>query len=179
MDRSSLIGITLIALVVSVWIFFQSTTSVRDVTPQQSAQKKERVDSTSSATAPTAPAVGFQPAPERTITVTTDNIQVQLSSKGATITSYILRKYQPWCKEEFPDALVDLVERDVHEYGFSFRSTNGSKVSAEDVPFTWLVPSSNLTVGGSDSVVVVGRAVTDSGGVIERTYTFHGTQYAV
>jgi YidC/Oxa1 family membrane protein insertase len=27
--------------------------------------------------------------------------------------------------------------------------------------------------------VVVGRAVTDSGGVIERTYTFHGTQYAV
>lgn len=179
MDRSSLIGITLIALVVSVWIFFQSTMSVRDVTPQQSAQKKERVDSSTSATAPAAPAVGFQPAPDRTITVTTDNLKVQLSSKGATITSYVLRKYQPWCKDEFPDAYVDLVERDVHEYGFSFRSKNGSKVSAEDIPFTWLVSESDLSVGGSDSLVVVGRAVTDSGGVIERTYTFHGSQYAV
>jgi len=179
MDRRSLLGIILIALVVSAWIFFQSMTSTRDVTPEATQQKIETADSLSSVTKPEAPPVAFTAEPETFVTIETDKIVATLSSQGGTIRSWVLKDYQPWFKDEIPDARVDLIHKGAHEYGFNFRALNGSKVEATQVPFTFDVPSGRHTVSGTDSLTITARATTASGGVIERTYTFKGTEYGV
>ena len=180
MDRSALIGIILIALVVGVWVFFQSTVSRRDVTPQKTEQIREARDSTQAASksAEEQP-VDFVSAPERTITIETDVMRVRLSSQGATVSSWILKNYQPWCKEDYPNALVDLVKPGVKEFDFNFRAMNGGKVQGKNVPFTWQVPEQPLTVSGSDSITVTATASTVEGGRIERSYTFYGSKYGI
>ena len=179
MDRRSLLGIILIALVVSAWIFFQSMTSTRDVTPEQTQQKKETADSLKSVTQPEAPSVAFSDQEESLVTIETDKLIAVLSSQGGTIRHWILKEYQPWFQDAYPDARVDLIHRGAHEYGFNFRAVNGSKVEATQVPFTFDLPAGRHTVNGSDSLTVIARATTASGGVIERTYTFKGTEYGV
>jgi YidC/Oxa1 family membrane protein insertase len=181
MDRNSLIGIILIATVVGVWVFLQGTTSTRDVTPEKTRIISEQRDSAKAAVKPKESAVRFQkPAnSERTLTVHTDLAVIRLSSYGATITSLKLKKYQPWYKDEAPDAIVDLIQPGAHEYGFSFRTMNGSKVEGSSVPFDWVTSKDVNVVRGSDSLVVKAVARTEEGGIIERTYRFIGNKYDV
>ncbi|NQW29121.1 MAG: membrane protein insertase YidC [Ignavibacteria bacterium] len=181
MDRNSLIGIILIATVVGVWVFLQSSTSTRDITPEKTKQKVEQRDSIKSAVKPEVSSVVFtKPSEsERTLTVQTDLITVRLSSYGATFTSYKLKNYQPWYKETAPNALVDLIQPGAREFGFSFRTMNGSKVEAVSIPFEWSTNKDVVTVTGSDSVIIKGTARTLDGGIIERSYRFTGNKYDV
>lgn len=181
MDRNSLIGIILIAVVVGVWVFIQGTTSSRDVTPEQTRAKSEQRDSTLSAVKPQESKISFQTpeVSERILTVNTDLATIRLSSYGATIRSLKLKNYQPWYKADAPNALVDLIQPGAREFGFSFRTMNGSKVDAVSVPFEWNVSRDMFEVGGSDSIVITGTARTVDGGVIERTFRFVGNRYDI
>ncbi len=179
MDRRSLLGIILIGIVVSAWVFIQSMFTSRDVTPEQTKAKKERVDSVRTAVKPEAPAVAFATTPERVITVETDRIIARLSSKGATIVSWKLKDFQPHYKAEQPNALVDLVQPGAREFGFNFRSITGAKVEAKNVPFEWTTSSEQLRVTGQDSLVVTATSATAEGGRIERSYVFRGDAYGV
>lgn len=112
MDRSSLIGIISIAIVVSAWVFFQSlATSERDVTPEATKAKKITADSVRSAVEPETPKPTFVNAPERIVTVETDLVIAKLSSVGATIRSLKLKEFQPWYRKQKPDVLVDQIGR--------------------------------------------------------------------
>ncbi|RPI68298.1 MAG: membrane protein insertase YidC [Ignavibacteriae bacterium] len=179
MDRRSLLGIILIGIVVSAWVFIQSMFSTRDVTPEQTKAKQEVVDSVRTAVTPEAPPVAFVGAPERVITVETDRVVARLSSQGATIVSWKLKDFQPHYKLEQPDALVDLIQPGTHEFGFTFRSITGAKVDASSVPFQWNVDAEHVKVSGNDSLVVTGSTTTPEGGKIERSYVFRGDAYAV
>jgi YidC/Oxa1 family membrane protein insertase len=179
MDRTSLIGIILIALVVSVWVFFQSTVSERDVTPAKTQEVRQTTDSVRSVTEPKAPPIAFDEGQNRTVVVENDVMRLRFSSQGATIRSWVLKDYQPWYKEEQPEARVDLIKPWVHEFDFTFRATNGSKVEGRNVPFTWQHGADELTVSGSDSVVITAIARTEDGGQIERTYVVYGNRYGI
>ncbi len=178
MDRRSLLGVILIGLVVAVWVFVQSMFSTRDVTPQRTAVRKERADSVQTAVT-NKPAPAIAPLPESILVVETDRIRVKLSSQGGTIRSWILKDYRPWDHAQRPQALVDLVQPGAHEFGFTFRRMDGSKVQAQDVPFEFQVPDTMIRVSGTDSVAVTAIATLPEGGRIERTYIFHGSRYGV
>ncbi|GMV52684.1 MAG: membrane protein insertase YidC [Chlorobi bacterium] len=182
MDRTSLIGIILIGVVVASWIFIQSTFSSRDITPQQTAAKKEKADSSRTAVTSVlaqADTPAKAPLPEERITIETDLLRVVLSSQGGTIRSWKLKGYKPWYHALKPHDMVDLVHPGAHEFGFSFRQTNGSKLNAYDIPFTWGTGQRTIVVKGADSVVIRGTATLPSGGSIERDYVFYGNRYGV
>lgn len=185
MDRNSIIGIILISIVVGAWVFFQSMTSTRDVTPEQTKQRTEHADS--ARTAVVAPATGtstpvssLTPShTERMLTVETDRLRVRLSSYGGTIRSWKLIGYHPWYGVGDTSSLVDLVHPGVREFGFSFRTMTGAKVKAKDLNFVFDAPSDVVRVSGNDVTTIRATAALSGGGTIVRTYTFHGNAYGV
>lgn len=183
MDRNSIIGMVLIGLIVGVWMFFQSTMQTTDVTPEQTARRREMADSVAivTRTGQTEPSDAplFVPAPERALTIVTDVLRVRLSSRGATIRSWQLNDYRPWYKDIDTSARVDLVQPGAHEFGFTFRTTQGAKISAPMVPFVWDVSTDSLRVTGASTLTIRGTARTVTGGTIVRTYTFSGSTYDV
>lgn len=184
MNRSSLVGIILIALVVSLWIFYQSITTRRDVTPEQTQRRREQVDSIRSTIVqpstdrPSSP-VDFIQVPSRTLTIETDLLRVRLSSEGATIRSWKLKNYRPWYKDSDTDALVDLIHPGAHEFGFSFRTVTGAKVVAVGVPFDFKTSADTIRLTGSETITINAIARVDGGGSIVRSYTFTGSTYDV
>ena len=154
MDRKSLIGIVLIGLLVAVWVFIQSMISTRDVTPAATEQKQEKRDSIATAIVNDVATPITNTTSEKLITIVTDKLFVRLSSYGGTIRSWQLNDYQPWYKDSLPKARVDLVHPGSHEFGFTFRQTDGSKINAKDINFDWMVSNSVVTVKGNDSVIV-------------------------
>ncbi|MBI2794470.1 MAG: membrane protein insertase YidC [Ignavibacteria bacterium] len=184
MNKSSLLGIILIALVVSLWIFYQSMTTRRDVTPEQTQRRREQVDSIQSTIVPPSaarqlPPVDFIQAPPRTLTIETDLLRVRLSSEGATIRSWKLKKYRPWYKDSVPGAIVDLIHPGAHEFGFSFRTITGAKIVATDVPFNFSATSDTIRLTGNETTTINAIARVVGGGSIVRSYTFTGSTYDV
>jgi len=177
MDRQSLIGVILISVVVGLWIFFQSSTTQRDVTPQKTAQKTEQQEVKKAAVVPDAPPVNFQSAPSRTITVASDLYRIRLSSDGATVRSWQLKKYHPWYKDT--SAHVDIVQPGAYEYGFSFRAMNGKKVEARSIPFMWETDKDSIYVAPGQTLTIRATAMVSPGGTITRSYTFSGDHYDV
>lgn len=179
MDRNTLIGVVLISVVIGVWIFFQSSTTRRDVTPEKTAQKVEQQEVAKVTVQPAAPAIAFQPAPARTITIVSDLYRIRVSSEGATFRSWRLNRYRPWYKDQDTSARVDIIRPGVHEFGFSFRATNGRKVEAKNIPFTFDTSADSIRVESGETVVLQATAIADGGGTIARTYTFTGDKYDV
>lgn len=179
MDRQSLFGIILISLIIGVWFYFQSGTTTRDVTPQQTAVTKEQQEVAKAAVVPEAPAVAFAPAQPRAITVTSNLYRIELSSRGAMVRSWQLLDYRPWYHQQDTSKRVDLVRPGKLEYGFSFRAMNGKKVSSETIPFTFDAPSDAITVAPGQTVTVRATATVANGGKIVRTYTFSGDHYQI
>lgn len=177
MDRQSLLGIILISLIIGVWFYFQSGTSTRDVTPQQTAEKKEQQEVAKTAVAPEAPAVAFVPAQPRAIVITSKLYRIELSSRGAMVRSWQLLDYRPWYHKDDTAKRVDLVRPGKLEYGFSFRAMNGRKVSSETVPFTFETTTDTIFVSPGQTVTVRATARVAGGGSISRTYTFSGDHY--
>lgn len=179
MDRQSLIGVILISVVVGLWIFFQSSTTQRDVTPQKTAQKTEQQEVKRAAVEPDAPSVAFQSAPARTITVASDLYRIRISSDGATVRSWQLKKYHPWYKDRDTSAHVDIVQPGAYEFGFSFRAMNGKKVEAKSIPFVFETELDSLYVAPGQTLTIRATANVSPGGTITRTYTFNGDHYDV
>lgn len=177
MDRNSTIGLVLIGLVVAGWVFYQSTVSVRDVTPEKTAQHKELQDSVRTAVTPSKPVPpaisSAMQGDEDIVTVETDLLRVRLSSYGGTIRSWVLKNYNAWY-----GAPVDLIHPGSREYGFDFRLKNGAKVDGKALNFTWKNKGTSFRVKGTDTLMLTATVQADSG-IIERTYTFTGNAYDV
>ncbi|MDZ4745369.1 MAG: membrane protein insertase YidC [bacterium] len=190
MDRRSLIGIVLIAVIIGAWVFYQGSVTQRDVTPEKTAAQLERLDSAKAAAsvpdsarsaAPSAPSPAIAMADsnvrERILTIETDLLKVRLSSKGGTIKSWTLKKFRPWYAETDSSALVDLVQPYAQEYSFWFRSSTGARVEGKSIDFVWDSVSDTIRLTGSDTAIVRAIARTADGGSIERAFTFSGSKY--
>jgi len=182
MDRNSTIGIILISIVIGVWVFYQSSVNVRDVTPQQTKQATERADSVRSAVAPKATATPLatvgQAVAERTVVVETDLLRVNISSLGGTIRNLKLRSYRPWYATD-TTTLVDLVRPGVKELGFTFRSNTGAKIESRMLHFALDAPADVVKVSAGETFTLRATTTMQGGGRIVRTYTFNGSSYGV
>lgn len=200
MDRRSLIGIILIAVVIGAWVFYQGTVTTRDVTPEKTAELLAKQDSANAATgngsavgsaqgdaarsaAPSAPSTGIALADsnlsERMLTIETDLLRVRLSSKGGTIKSWTLKNFRPWYSAFDSLAHVDLVQQSMQEYSFWFRSTNGPRVEGKSIDFVWDSATDTVRLTGAQTATVRAVARTADGGSIERAFTFSGSKYDV
>ena len=185
MDRRSILALVMISMIMAVWLFLQPPV------PKQNAQPASSSGSQAAATLASsdrnAPPVRFTSVPRRTITVVTDLYSVQFTSDGAMVRSWKLNNYKPHYWKQHKNAVVDLIQPGAREFGFSFLvvpDTLSSRRSVDtlysaDVPFDFGTSPDTIRIAKKDTFELKATATTAFGGVITRTYKFHGGAYDV
>jgi YidC/Oxa1 family membrane protein insertase len=191
-NRQPLIGFLLIGVIISAWMFWQST----QAPPPKPAQKTETksVQSTQAQTPAQDPqqsqaqaqkALGalasLQNSTEELITVETDLATIQLTSKGASFHRWYLKQFKSWFGGE-----TQLIPYNppsgqaLGEFGVVFTSTESKQVDTRllNYRFDTQTPRT-IKVSGEQTATVVARLPLPNGGSIVRTYTFQGNTYAV
>ncbi|MEN3026853.1 MAG: membrane protein insertase YidC [Chlorobiota bacterium] len=175
MDKRTLLGIFLIALLTTIWMVYTSIYFAPRVPPADTAQvRREEAPGV-----PTRAAIGAvdttQMPPERWIEVETDLLRLRLSSYGATVAQWELRTYRDWRKEP-----VRLIPWGNRVLAVSYYDQQGQRVDTRRFPFTFLLPTDSLyRVSGQDSLVVRARYMADSLRFLERWYVIYGNRYDI
>ncbi len=112
--------------------------------------------------------------PAVTKQIETPLFTAQISSRGAAITSFVLKKYDTW--QHTP---VQLANPETHgsDIDLKFVASDGKTVSTNDLPFT-LDPKS-LVLGAGDTTSVSAFYRMDSDRYIEKDFRFRGPQYLI
>jgi YidC/Oxa1 family membrane protein insertase len=180
MDRNSVTGLALIALIMIVWLQFMS--------PEKKPLQTQSVKS--GQTAPQA-ALNQAPSPpltdnfggfavsatgtERLLRVENDVFRATLSSKGATLKSFVLKKHLDGNKKPF-----NLVTSDVKgALSLLFQTREGKKIDTRDLYFRTLSTDTLHTITGKEVYRVRYHLDAAPGQAIDITYEFSGQSYKV
>jgi YidC/Oxa1 family membrane protein insertase len=182
MDRNSVTGLALIALIMIVWLQFMS--------PAKKAAQEKQIPRTEKAersvtgggqvvAVPSADAfgvyAGVSSGKEDIVTVDNDLFTVKLSSKGATLKSVVLKKHLDGKLQPF-----DLVgNRDKGALSLLFLSTDGKKIDTRDLYFSKISQQGSVKLSGNDRAVVRYRLAIRPGQAIDITYSFSGNSYKI
>jgi YidC/Oxa1 family membrane protein insertase len=169
MDRQATVGFVLIAVVLMVWMWFN--------TPQPPKKSPERVDTsqvvdkelppTGAAQTKIADAEPSEHIPvsegygeffsgrttgtERILTINTDLYVVEISTKGGLIRRWELKQYKTW--NQSPVQMVDLEKRG--DFSLLFLSKDGKQINTRNLHFDANYNrSNNITLTGEDSISI-------------------------
>lgn len=185
MDRNSVTGLALIALIMIVWLQFMSPEkkALRENEPPGAA-KTELAGSGGERAAPAAlkPAsdtfgsfAAVSSGREELVKIDNDLFTITLSSKGATIKSVVLKKHLDGRMQPF-----NLVSgADKGALSLLFLSNEGIKIDTRDLYFRPLYTEKHTTLSGSRSAVVAYRLDVGPQQAIDITYRFFGNSYKV
>jgi YidC/Oxa1 family membrane protein insertase len=183
MDRNSLIGLLLIGLIFIVWIQLLSPSKPKPKPlPKQtdtSAASTAIIDSDSLKKLEAlekARALGIfsvaAEGEEKLITVETDLFTAVLSSKGATLKSFVQKKYLNEERKPF-----DLITSPNGATALFFQTRDGKNITTTDLYFTPKVNTEKITLTGKQSEKIPFELTLADGKKIEITYTFVGNLY--
>ncbi|MFM2132806.1 MAG: hypothetical protein RL156_87 [Bacteroidota bacterium] len=177
MDRQSIIGFVLIAIIITVWMVYNSSHTV-PVPPAPAAARQTAPDA---ATAPpstaslqsSAPAVAS--APEKLVKVETDKYTAWISSKGMTIARFELKGFQ-----SHSNTPVQLIKQGEHALGLTFTGNQGKPVDTRKLDATFIdLPYEPIVLTGTAAKTLRSRMDIGNGASIERTLTFTGNVYHI
>ncbi len=180
MDRQSLTGFVLIAIIITVWMFYNSS-QTKPPTPAQKQEQSSTQSSSGTAVAPQqqqqqsiqAPAVPQKP--EVLVLVETDKYKMWLSSKGMSIVRFELKDF----KSHYHEA-VQLIKQYQRELYLAYAGPDGKRVDTRQVDFVFNKLSSQVQrVSGNASYTLEASMDAGNGGSITRRMTFHGDSYHV
>ncbi len=200
MDKNTSIAFVLIGLILIVWLYFNSPTPQQHptnkaektaVTPKDTAaaktetkvqQQKEETKSQAEDAL-----LGGTQLPERIITVENDLVKLELTSKGARIRRYFLKKYKTWYHNEiapkdtnFYNQHVQLINTSKNggDFNIVFVTKEGKLVNTAHLDFS--TPASNYyyKVSGKDSLSIDFKFTGDNGKEIDKNFVFYGNNYA-
>ncbi|MFN8361740.1 MAG: membrane protein insertase YidC [Candidatus Kapaibacterium sp.] len=183
MDKRSIIGFTLIAIIIIAWIVYTST-NTRPVEPSSQKPAAAESKSTPKAQASTGSAGStsnslgstyskFSGKPEQFITIETDLYRAKISTKGGTIAWWELKKYNSWYGK--PAQLITPRSR---EFSLGFYSNDGQKIDSRDLDFTILPAGESFTLSGNQSLTLTAKLQVANGSFIAKKMTFHGDTYS-
>jgi YidC/Oxa1 family membrane protein insertase len=183
MDRNSVIGFALIAVIMMVWLQFMKPQQKAGL--EQAAARKELVTTQQAAlqapasTATKADSLGsfasVASGPERLITVENDLMKATISTKGATLKSLVMKKHLDGSHKPF-----DLVEsRQKGALSMLFLTSDGKRIDTRDLNFRCLSSDSSLTVNGTNKATLTFVLDVDSSRSMQVTYTFTGDSYTL
>lgn len=189
MDKQSVLGFVLIGLILIVWMWVQTPTAPPPRTSPADTMTAHAVRPAPRDTAPASPAVVPEAArgkdtsaaalgrffvkaasgEEKVLTVRTDLYTAEITTRGALIRKWELRKYLTWDKE--PVQLVDFDKG--ADFSLLFTSSDGKLIDTKNLFFSadfsaW--KTIDLTGESSVSVDLVLRL--DEGRSITKRYTF-------
>ncbi|NTV92589.1 MAG: membrane protein insertase YidC [Chlorobiaceae bacterium] len=181
MDRNSVTGLALIAMIMIVWLQFMSP----EKKPQlQTEPVKKELKSSAAATlgVPALPGTDnlgiFAPASagaEQLQTVENDLFKVTLSSKGATIKSVMLKKHLDGHLKQFN--LVSTPDKGA--LSLLFLSNDGKKIDTRDLYFRSVSLDTLKTLSGTDRYVIRYMLDVTPEKAIAITYGFTGNSYRI
>ncbi|TCD48196.1 membrane protein insertase YidC [Chlorobium sp. N1] len=188
MDRNSVTGLALIALIMIVWLQFMSPE--KKPLQQVSDAGKARTEQTAAAIAESAAKEAvvsastgdtfgmFAPAAtgkERLTKIDNDLFQAVVSSKGATLKSLVLKKHLDGNLKPF-----DLVS-DSKQGALSllFLTREGRRIDTRDLYFTGASLDTLHTVTGKETYALRYRLALSAKQSIEITYLFTGDSYSI
>jgi YidC/Oxa1 family membrane protein insertase len=181
MDRNSVIGFALIAVIMMVWLQFMNPNRKDGL--ENLPKNKEIAEQVQRAPAPPAvirqDSLGvFASAASGTnelFTVENDVFKATLASKGATLKSIVLKKHLDGSRKEF-----DLVRNnDKGALSILFLSRDGKKIDTRDLYFKNVSVDTRRSISGKETLAVRYHLSVAAGQDIEITYTFTGNSYAV
>lgn len=184
MDRNSVIGFSLIAVIMIVWLQFMKPEQKAKLDTAQTAREMVHKDSTASAPPPVAPETpaetlgSFAKAStgtEKIITIDNDLFTAKLSSKGATLKSMVLKKHLDVNGKPF-DLISDKAKGAL---SMLFLSNDGKRIDTRDLYFRSLDTKTSETVTGKQKLSVSFVLDVDASRSIEVTYTFTGDSYVI
>ena len=181
MDRNSVTGLALIAMIMIVWLQFMSPDKKPLQTPK--AAKTEQVEPVKAqqqaAALPVAENFGVFAAAsggkEQLLRVENDLFRATLSSKGATLKSLVLKKHLDGSSKAF-----DLVNNKANgALSLLFLTREGKKIDTRDLYFSTITLDTLRTITGKESYAVRYHLDVAPQQAIDITYLFSGKSYKV
>ncbi len=119
-------------------------------------------------------------APISIKTIETPYFTAQVSSKGAAISSFILKRYKTWDKK--PVELVNheaasMTDHAGADIDLKFVASDGKTVATNDLPFT--LDAKTVALGPSDSTSFSAMYQLDSNRSIQKIFHFSGAGYLI
>ena len=197
MDKQSTIAFILIGLILVVWLYFNSptpqppkpsqpdstlvqkdTTTHKAVVQKKEDKKPEPVDEQTSP-------FGISNAEEQIITIETNLARIELTSRGARIRRYFLKKYKTWYYNEVKDTSfytqdVQLVntQREGGDFNIIFVTKEGKLVNTALLNFTSSTQNYYYRLNGKDSLAVEYIFTTAGNKSIKKDFIFYADNYA-
>src|SRR5713101_1340121 len=189
MDRTTIIGFILIAVVLMVWIWMNSPPPQKIVPNQDSTTHRTGVVSDTSAESKTSPGTAKQTVTdslgkffshlggsgEKVFSIDADHFKAEISSKGGSIKSWELKDFKTW--NGYP---VDLVNQSRSgDLNLLFYTSDGKLINTKSLVFQPL-PNVRRTirVSGNDSVQLDFAVNINTKSRIVKSYTFTGDRYS-
>jgi YidC/Oxa1 family membrane protein insertase len=195
MDKNTSIAFILIGVILVTWLYFNSpapqpqqkkkseTTAVekKDTLSTKEAVKPKEDSKTAEESTP----FSSKMLEEKIITVETNLAKIELTSRGAKIRRYFLKKYKTWYHNQVKDTnfynqYVQLVNtaKNGGDFNIIFVTKDGKRVNTSLIDFTSNANNYYYKVNGKDSVSVNYTFTTDDGKSIKKNFLFYGDDYA-
>ncbi len=191
MDRNTSIAFILIGVVLITWLYFNS--------PAPQPPQKKKAETTLVAKKDTASVKEKEtPKPqeepnqftgkvlnEKIITIETDLAKIELTSRGAKIRRYFIKKYKTWYHNQVSDTNfynqhVQLVntQKEGGDFNIIFVTKDGKKINTSQIDFTSDASNYYYKVSGKDSLTIKYSFTTSDGKSIRKDFKFFGDNYA-
>jgi len=207
MDKQSTLAFVLMGMVLVVWLYFNSpepqpqvanqsdTTLVTEKTTPENIQDdkinssntsdKKGVTSTSTENVDSDNDGMFATTDleEKIITIETDLVKLELTSKGGKIRKYYLKKYQTWYYDNYEES--DFYNRHVQllnqtnggDLDIVFITQQGKLVNTSKLDFTTDAVNYHYKISGTDSLQISYSHNIDDEKVIRKNFTLFGNNY--
>jgi YidC/Oxa1 family membrane protein insertase len=195
MDKNTTLAFILIGLILVVWLYFNSPTPPppqpqtadstlvkKDTVAEKPAQEiaKKEIEQIESA-----PFGEIQPKEEEIVTIETDLVKLEMTSKGARIRKYYLKKYGTWYHYDikdttnFYDRHVQLVNPEKGgDFNIIFVTKEGKLVNTSALDFNSTIDKHYYKITGSDSLIAGYEFKTPDNRFIRKNFIFYANDYA-
>lgn len=190
MDRPTIIGFILIAVVLMIWMMMNAPPPATKMPAADSLAAVQRVPAPdTAAAAPTqrpakvgadADSLGkffshLVKGTAKTVVIQTDQYRAKISTRGAAVESWILKGYKTW--NQYP---VDLINRaGKGDFHLEFFTSDGKLVSTKDLLFDENYPDGSvISVRAGDSAKIDFMLNVEGRSRIVKTLTFYGGLYS-
>ncbi|MDQ7816498.1 MAG: membrane protein insertase YidC [Melioribacteraceae bacterium] len=195
MDKNTTLAFILIGLILVVWLYFNSPTPPppppkttdstlvkKDTVVEKPAQEiaKKEIEQIESA-----PFGDLQPKDEEIVTIETDLVKLEMTSKGARIRKYYLKKYGTWYHYDiedtsnFYDRHVQLVNPEKGgDFNIIFVTKEGKLVNTSALDFKSNINKHYYKITGSDSLIAGYEFKTTDNRFIRKNFVFYANDYA-
>ena len=199
MDKRTTLAFVLIGLLLIVWFYINSPTPPP---PMEKDLDTSLVESDSlrpsleeeieKAVKKEEPAAAFvdsaEQKDEQIITIETDLVKLELTSRGASIRKYYLKEFRTWYFRRLPDTAnfydrhVQLINKGSDgkfgEFNMIFVTKEGKLVNTSNLYFDSDADDYYYQVTGDDSLKISYSYQVADGSTIQKDYVFYGNDYA-